>query len=209
MGRIPRLPAARCATNVDALCLVSLGGLMSRRARNSGTRSDAVATFLCSAYALGDPLDRQGRPSTVQPIHRRRHRHRTGDFEVRPATGRCFLRINFFRNGDNGPPVHPEHHLVPQDDLSNAAHRDVLTAIPNRLLRSAQPVSFSSSALTGWEPPTRLWTARGFTVVTPNCAAAGALRRHRKSLLSRQGAEDTYDVGALVRNQPFQVMAGC
>ena len=70
-----------------------------------------------------------------------------------------------------------------------------------RMLRQAAPMTFS--ALTGWEAPDPAWwVAQGFVVVNADLRGCGHSDGTGK-LLSRQEAEDTYDVIEWVSTQPW------
>ena len=69
------------------------------------------------------------------------------------------------------------------------------------MIRQPQPLTFS--ALTGWEAPDPAWwIARGFTVVNADSRGCGHSEGTGK-LLSRQEAEDTYDLVQWIADQAW------
>jgi len=126
------------------------------------------------------------------------------DVEV-PTRDGTVLRINVFRKADatdaTARPVILSIHPYRKDDLSKRRGQRWTYSPQYRLLRQPKPVSFS--ALTGWEAPDPAWwTAQGFTVVNADARGCGHSEGTGK-LLSRQEAEDTYDLVQWLAGQPW------
>ncbi|AYE97247.1 hydrolase [Mycobacterium paragordonae] len=123
------------------------------------------------------------------------------DVEV-PTRDGTVLRINVFHKGERAPrPVLLSIHPYGKDDLPRR-RRSRWTFSPQfRALRQPGPLTFS--ALTGWEAPDPAWwTGQGFTVVNADSRGCGHSDGTGK-LLSRQEAEDTYDLVQWVAGQPW------
>jgi putative CocE/NonD family hydrolase len=114
------------------------------------------------------------------------------DVEV-PTRDGTVLRINVFRRaGDPVRPVMLSIHPYGKDDLPKRRRRRWTFSPQYRALRQPQPVTFS--AWTGWEAPDPAWwTAQGFVVVNADLRGCGR-SDGTGNLLSRQEAEDTYDL---------------
>jgi uncharacterized protein len=112
------------------------------------------------------------------------------------------LRINIFRTTDAGArPVILSIHPYSKDKLSSRRGKRWTYSGQYRILRQPRPVTFS--ALTGWEAPDpSWWTAQGFTVVNADARGRGHSDGTGK-LLSRQEAEDTYDLVQWIAAQPW------
>ncbi|CPR09645.1 hydrolase CocE/NonD family protein [Mycobacterium bohemicum DSM 44277] len=119
-----------------------------------------------------------------------------------PTRDGTLLRINVFRQqGDAARPVILSIHPYGKDDLPSRRGNKSKFDVQYRMLRQPQPVSFS--ALTGWEAPDPAWwTARGFTVVNADSRGAGHSEGTGR-LLSRQEAEDTYDLVQWIAGRPW------
>jgi putative CocE/NonD family hydrolase len=122
------------------------------------------------------------------------------DVEV-PTRDGTVLRINVFRKADNARPVILSIHPYGKDKLSARRGKKWTFSVQYRLLRQPKPVTFS--ALTGWEAPDPAWwTAQGFIVVNADARGCGH-SDGTGNLLSRQEAEDTYDVVQWIAEQPW------
>jgi predicted acyl esterase len=112
------------------------------------------------------------------------------------------LRVNVFRrDGDPAGPVILSIHPYGKDKVPSRRGGRWTFSMQYRALRQPQPVSFS--ALTGWEAPDPAWwTAQGFTVVNADSRGCGHSEGTGK-LLSRQEAEDTYDLVQWIAAQPW------
>lgn len=123
------------------------------------------------------------------------------DVEV-PTRDGTTLRINIFRHADGPPrPVILSIHPYGKDNLPKRRGKRWTFSVQYRVLRQPQPVTFS--ALTGWEAPDPAWwTAHGFTVVDADSRGCGHSDGTGK-LLSRQEAEDTYDLVQWIAAQPW------
>ncbi len=119
-----------------------------------------------------------------------------------PARDGTVLRINVFRADEGaGRPVILSIHPYGKDNLPKRRGKKWTFSVQYRMLRQPQPVSFS--ALTGWEAPDPAWwTAQGFTVVNADSRGCGHSDGTGK-LLSRQEAEDTYDLVQWIAGQPW------
>ncbi|HZC51801.1 MAG TPA: CocE/NonD family hydrolase [Mycobacterium sp.] len=122
------------------------------------------------------------------------------DVEV-PTRDGTVLRINVFRHSDVTRPVILSIHPYGKDNLPKRRGKKWTFSMQYRMLRQPTPVSFS--ALTGWEAPDPgWWTARGFTVVNADSRGCGHSDGTGK-VLSRQEAEDTYDLVQWIADQPW------
>lgn len=112
------------------------------------------------------------------------------------------LRINVFRDADaGGRPVVLSIHPYGKDDLPQRRGDKWTFSAQYRALRQPRPVTFS--ALTGWEAPDPAWwTAQGFVVVNADSRGCGH-SDGTGSLLSRQEAQDTYDLVQWLAGQPW------
>jgi len=119
-----------------------------------------------------------------------------------PTRDGTALRINVFRKADGGSrPVVLSIHPYSKDKLSTRRGKRWTYSGQYRILRQPDPVTFS--ALTGWEAPDPgWWTAHGFTVVNADSRGCGHSEGTGK-LLSRQEAEDTYDLVQWIAGQPW------
>jgi hypothetical protein len=119
-----------------------------------------------------------------------------------PTRDGTVLRINVFRKpGDEARPVILSIHPYGKDNLPKRRGRKWTYSLQYRVLRQPVPVAFS--ALTGWEAPDPAWwTAQGFTVVNADARGCGHSDGTGK-LLSRQEAEDTYDLVQWIAGQPW------
>jgi predicted acyl esterase len=124
-----------------------------------------------------------------------------GDVNV-PTRDGTVLRINVFRKSDDiTRPVILSIHPYGKDNLPKRRGRKWTFSVQYRALRQPKPVSFS--AMTGWEAPDPAWwTAQGFTVVNADSRGCGHSDGTGK-LLSRQEAEDTYDLVQWIADQPW------
>lgn len=137
-------------------------------------------------------------PVTVTDPPRDIHVERDVDVPTRDGT---VLRINVFRQADVPRPVILSIHPYGKDDLPQRRGKKWTFSVQYRMLRQPKPVSFS--ALTGWEAPDPAWwTAQGFTVVNADSRGCGHSGGTGK-LLSRQEAEDTYDLVQWIAEQPW------
>jgi uncharacterized protein len=124
-----------------------------------------------------------------------------GDVNV-PTRDGTVLRINVFRkNGDAARPVVLSIHPYGKDNLPTRRRRKSTYSLQYRAIRQPAPVAFST--MTGWEAPDPAWwTGQGFTVVNADSRGCG----HSDGtgmLLSRQEAEDTYDLVQWIADQPW------
>ncbi|WP_242660401.1 CocE/NonD family hydrolase [Mycobacterium mantenii] len=115
------------------------------------------------------------------------------------------LRINVFRAGDDGTrtprPVILSIHPYGKDDLPTRRGNKTTFSKQYRMIRQPQPVAFST--LTGWEAPDPAWwTAHGFVVVNADSRGCGH-SDGTGNLLSREEAEDTYDLVQWIAGQPW------
>ncbi len=111
------------------------------------------------------------------------------------------LRINVFRKDDDARPVVLSIHPYGKDNLPTRRGKRWTYSLQYRMLRQPQPLTFS--ALTGWEAPDPAWwVAHGFTVVNADSRGCGHSDGTGK-VLSRQEAEDTYDLVDWIANQPW------
>jgi hypothetical protein len=124
-----------------------------------------------------------------------------GDVNV-PTRDGTVLRINVFRKSDDiALPVMLSIHPYGKDNLPKRRGRKWTFSVQYRALRQPKPVSFS--AMTGWEAPDPAWwTAHGFSVVNADSRGCGHSDGTGK-LLSRQEAEDTYDLVQWIAHQPW------
>ena len=122
------------------------------------------------------------------------------DVSVRIRDG-TVLRINVFRKGDDARPVVLSIHPYGKDNLPTRRGKRWTYSLQYRVIRQPRPLTFS--ALTGWEAPDPAWwTAQGFTVVNADSRGCGHSEGTGK-LLSRQEAEDTYDLVQWIADQPW------
>ncbi len=119
-----------------------------------------------------------------------------------PTRDGTMLRINVFRKADGAArPVILSVHPYGKDNLPTRRGNKWTFSVQYRMLRQPHPVTFS--ALTGWEAPDPAWwTAQGFTVVNADSRGCGHSDGTGK-LLSRQEAEDTYDLVQWTAGQPW------
>jgi predicted acyl esterase len=111
------------------------------------------------------------------------------------------LRINVFRKDDGARPVVLSIHPYGKDNLPTRRGKRWTYSLQYRVMRQPQPVTFS--ALTGWEAPDPAWwVAHGFTVVNADSRGCGHSEGTGK-LLSRQEAEDTYDLVQWIAGQSW------
>jgi uncharacterized protein len=124
-----------------------------------------------------------------------------GDVNV-PTRDGTVLRINVFRkNGDAARPVVLSIHPYGKDNLPTRRRRKSTYSLQYRAIRQPAPVAFST--MTGWEAPDPAWwTGQGFTVVNADSRGCGHSDGTGK-LLSRQEAEDTYDLVQWIADQPW------
>jgi uncharacterized protein len=116
-----------------------------------------------------------------------------------PTRDGTVLRINVFRKDDGARPVILSIHPYGKDNLPTRRGKRWTYSLQFRVIRQPQPLTFS--ALTGWEAPDPVWwTARGFTVVNADSRGCGHSEGTGK-LLSRQEAEDTYDLVQWIADQ--------
>ncbi|BBX72516.1 CocE/NonD family hydrolase [Mycobacterium shinjukuense] len=125
------------------------------------------------------------------------------DVEV-PTRDETVLRINVFRRAHDdvrARPVILSIHPYGKDDLPTRRRNRWTFSPQYRALRQPTPVTFS--ALTGWEAPDPAWwTTRGFVVVNADLRGCGR-SDGTGNLLSRQEAEDTYDLVQWLANQSW------
>lgn len=114
------------------------------------------------------------------------------------------LRINVFRAGGEEAIPRPailSIHPYGKDNLPTRRGNKTTFSVQYRMIRQPQPVAFST--LTGWEAPDPAWwTARGFVVVNADSRGCGH-SDGTGNLLSRQEAEDTYDLVQWIAAQPW------
>jgi putative CocE/NonD family hydrolase len=123
------------------------------------------------------------------------------DVEV-PTRDGTVLRINVFRQADTpAGPVMLSIHPYGKDDLPKRRRKKWTFSPQYRALRQPKPLTFS--AWTGWEAPDPAWwTAHGFIVVNADLRGCGR-SDGTGNLLSRQEAEDTYDLVQWLADQPW------
>ena len=120
------------------------------------------------------------------------------DVSVRIRDG-TVLRINVFRKGDDARPVVLSIHPYGKDNLPTRRGKRWTYSLQYRVIRQPRPLTFS--ALTGWEAPDPAWwVPHGFTVVNADSRGCGHSEGTGK-LLSRQEAEDTYDLVQWIADQ--------
>ncbi|GAB3012817.1 CocE/NonD family hydrolase [Mycobacterium bourgelatii] len=114
------------------------------------------------------------------------------DVEV-PTRDGTLLRINVFRKPELGPrPVIVSIHPYGKDNLPTRRRKRWTYSPQYRMLRQPKPLTFS--ALTGWEAPDPAWwLPHGFVVVNADLRGCGR-SDGTGDLMSRQEAEDTYDL---------------
>ncbi|MGO9692750.1 MAG: CocE/NonD family hydrolase [Mycobacterium sp.] len=123
-----------------------------------------------------------------------------------PTRDGTVLRINAVWKGnrskeDGARPVILSIHPYGKDNLPRRRGKRWTFSKQYRMIRQPQSVTFS--ALTGWEAPDPAWwTAHGFTVVNADSRGCGHSGGTGK-LLSRQEAEDTYDLVQWIAGQPW------
>ena len=118
-----------------------------------------------------------------------------------PTRDGTVLRINVFRKDDRARPVVLSIHPYGKDALPTRRGKRWTYSLQYRVIRQPQPVTFS--ALTGWEAPDPAWwVPHGFTVVNADSRGCGHSEGTGK-LLSRQEAEDTYDLVQWIADQPW------
>ena len=124
-----------------------------------------------------------------------------GDVNV-PTRDGTVLRINIFRKSDDvARPVILSIHPYGKNNLPTRRGRKSTYSLQYRVIRQPEPVAFST--LTGWEAPDPAWwTGQGFTVVNADSRGCGHSDGTGK-LLSRQEAEDTYDLVQWIADQPW------
>lgn len=114
------------------------------------------------------------------------------------------LRINVFREGDEAGaprPVILSIHPYGKDNLPTRRANKATFSVQYRMIRQPHPVAFST--LTGWEAPDPVWwTAHDFVVVNADSRGCGH-SDGTGNLLSRQEAEDTYDLVQWIAGQPW------
>ncbi len=123
------------------------------------------------------------------------------DVEV-PTRDGTILRVNVFRDATaEARPVVLSIHPYGKDNLPRRRGKRWTFSVQYRLLRQPRPVSFS--ALTGWEAPDPAWwIPHGFTVVNADSRGCGHSDGTGK-LMSRQEAEDTYDLVQWIAGRPW------
>ncbi len=123
------------------------------------------------------------------------------DLDV-PTRDGTALRINVFRKSDGmAQPAILSIHPYGKDNLPRRRGRRWTFSVQYRALRQPHPITFS--ALTGWEAPDPAWwTPQGFTVVNADSRGCGH-SDGTGNLLSRQEAEDTYDLVQWIAGQPW------
>ncbi|WP_156690213.1 CocE/NonD family hydrolase [Mycobacterium sp. Marseille-P9652] len=119
-----------------------------------------------------------------------------------PTRDGTTLRINVFRDAVGAPrPVVLSVHPYGKDNLPRRRGKRWTFSVQYRILRQPHQVTFS--ALTGWEAPDPAWwVPRGFTVVNADSRGCGHSDGTGK-LMSRQEAEDTYDLVQWIAAQPW------
>jgi len=123
------------------------------------------------------------------------------DAEIITCDG-TILRANVCRPSDDKPhPVILCAHPYGKDALPRRRGGRWTYSIQYYMLRQPDPITFS--ALTGWEAPDPVWwVAEGFTVVNADLRGCGRSEGVSR-LLSRQEAEDVYDVVQWAAEQPW------
>lgn len=119
-----------------------------------------------------------------------------------PTRDGTMLQINAFRkSGDVSRPVILSIHPYGKDNLPTLRGRKSTFPKQYRIMRQPEPLAFSD--YTGWEAPDPAWwTAQGFIVVNADSRGCGHADGTGK-LLSRQEAEDTYDLVQWLADQPW------
>jgi putative CocE/NonD family hydrolase len=119
-----------------------------------------------------------------------------------PTRDGTLLRVNIFRDAVSTPrPVILSIHPYGKDKLPARRGKKWTYSLQYRVIRQPQAVSFS--ALTGWEAPDpSWWVPHGFNVVNADARGCGHSEGTGK-LLSRQEAEDTYDLVQWIAEQPW------
>ncbi len=119
-----------------------------------------------------------------------------------PTRDGTVLRINVLRtSSDVARPVILSIHPYGKDNLPTRRGRKSTFPQQYRIMRQPEAITFST--LTGWEAPDPTWwTVQGFTVVNADSRGCGRSDGTGK-LLSRQEAEDTYDVVQWIAGQPW------
>ncbi len=119
-----------------------------------------------------------------------------------PTRDGTALRINVYRKADDvARPVIVSIHPYGKDDLPARRGKRWTFSKQYRMIRQPDPVTFS--AVTGWEAPDPAWwVPQGFTVVNADSRGCGHSEGTGK-LLSRQEAEDTYDLVQWIAGQPW------
>src|ERR1700730_12662746 len=123
------------------------------------------------------------------------------DAEIITCDG-TILRANVCRPSDDKPhPVILCAHPYGKDALPRRRGGRWTYSIQYYMLRQPDPITFS--ALTGWEAPDPVWwVAEGSTVVNADLRGCGRSEGVSR-LLSRQEAEDVYDVVQWAAEQPW------
>jgi uncharacterized protein len=124
-----------------------------------------------------------------------------GDVNV-PTRDGTVLRINVFRRSDDiARPVILSIHPYGKDNLPTRRGRKSTYSQQYRAIRQPEQVAFST--MTGWEAPDPAWwIGQGFSVVNADSRGCGHSDGTGK-LLSRQEAEDTYDLVQWIADQPW------
>ena len=119
-----------------------------------------------------------------------------------PTRDGTVLQINVSRKTDSvAQPVILSSHPYGKDNLPRRRGKEWTFPFQYRIMRQPEAITFS--ALTGWEAPDPAWwTAQGFTVVNADSRGCGHSDGTGK-LLSRQEAEDTYDLVQWIAGQPW------
>ncbi|OBI11942.1 hydrolase [Mycobacterium sp. E2327] len=119
-----------------------------------------------------------------------------------PTRDGTVLRINVYRTPDDtARPVILSVHPYGKDNLPRRRAGRWTFSVQFRALRQTEPITFS--ALTGWEAPDPAWwTANGFAVVNADMRGCGH-SDGTGNLLSRQEAEDTYDLVQWIASRPW------
>ncbi|CDO90058.1 hydrolase [Mycobacterium triplex] len=118
-----------------------------------------------------------------------------------PTRDGTILRINIFRKGQEARPVILSIHPYGKDELPSRRGKKSTFSTQYRVLRQPTPLAFST--LTGWEAPDPAWwVPQGFIVVNADSRGCGHSAGTGK-LLSRQEAEDTYDLVQWIADQPW------
>lgn len=118
-----------------------------------------------------------------------------------PTRDGTILRINIFRKGREARPVILSIHPYGKDELPSRRGKKSKFSTQYRILR--QPTPLAISTLTGWEAPDPAWwVPQGFIVVNADSRGCGHSAGTGK-LLSRQEAEDTYDLVQWIADQPW------